>query len=148
MLTDTYRPEERNLVQAVNDFLVFGFVAAASFSSGALLNAFGWATVNILVFPFVVSVHRFVDLARIGRKKSRYNRLKSLRKFTSPLQHNCCAAQVNDATAYRNNTIEVLDAPRCFAAIVQLLHAGEFRCEAIWRVKLQQHRPPQPWEEA
>jgi MFS family permease len=54
MLTDTYRPEERNLVQAVNDFLVFGFVAAASFSSGALLNAFGWATVNILVFPFVV----------------------------------------------------------------------------------------------
>jgi len=53
MLTDTYRPEERNLVQAVNDFLVFGFVAAASFSSGALLNIFGWETVNILVFPFV-----------------------------------------------------------------------------------------------
>ncbi|MEP3430199.1 MAG: MFS transporter [Roseibium sp.] len=53
MLTDTYRPEERNLVQSVNDFLVFGFVAAASFSSGALLNAFGWGTVNILVFPFV-----------------------------------------------------------------------------------------------
>ena len=54
MLTDTYRPEERNMVQAVNDFLVFGFVAAASFSSGALLNAFGWGTVNVLVFPFVV----------------------------------------------------------------------------------------------
>ena len=54
MLTDTYRPEERNLVQAFNDFLVFGFVAAASFSSGALLNAFGWSTVNILVLPFVM----------------------------------------------------------------------------------------------
>ncbi|KZM48899.1 MFS transporter [Labrenzia sp. OB1] len=54
MLTDTYRPEERNLVQAVNDFMVFGFVAAASFSSGALLNIYGWNTVNILVFPFVV----------------------------------------------------------------------------------------------
>jgi MFS family permease len=54
MLTDAYRPEERNLVQAVNDFLVFGFVAAASFSSGALLNVYGWATVNILVFPFVL----------------------------------------------------------------------------------------------
>ncbi|MEL7525032.1 MAG: MFS transporter, partial [Pseudomonadota bacterium] len=38
MLTDTYRPEERNMVQAVNDFLVFGFVAAASFSSGAQHN--------------------------------------------------------------------------------------------------------------
>lgn len=54
MLTDAYRPEERNMVQAFNDFLVFGFVAAASFSSGALLNTFGWATVNILVFPFVL----------------------------------------------------------------------------------------------
>ncbi len=54
MLTDTYKPEERNMVQATNDFLVFGFVAFASFSSGALLNAFGWSTVNWLVFPFVV----------------------------------------------------------------------------------------------
>jgi MFS family permease len=54
MLTDVYRPAERNKVQAVNDFLVFGFVAAASFSSGALLHAFGWATVNWLVFPFTL----------------------------------------------------------------------------------------------
>jgi MFS family permease len=54
MLTDTYKPEERNMVQAINDFMVFGFVAFASFSSGALLNAYGWATVNWLVFPFVV----------------------------------------------------------------------------------------------
>lgn len=53
MLADAYRPEERNLAQAANDFLVFGFVAAASFSSGAMLNHFGWETVNILVFPFV-----------------------------------------------------------------------------------------------
>jgi MFS family permease len=69
MLTDTYRPEERNLVQAVNDFLVFGFVAAASFSSGALLNSFGWATVNILVFPFVVlCIGLLVWLAMAERK--------------------------------------------------------------------------------
>ncbi|WP_029056848.1 MFS transporter [Stappia stellulata] len=54
MLTDVYRPAERNKVQAVNDFLVFGFVAAASFSSGALLHTFGWATVNWLVFPFTL----------------------------------------------------------------------------------------------
>lgn len=54
MLTDTYRPEERNMVQATNDFLVFGFVACASFSSGALLNAFGWDSVTTLVFPFVL----------------------------------------------------------------------------------------------
>lgn len=54
MLADAYRPQERNKVQAANDFLVFGFVASASFSSGALLQAFGWSTVNILVFPFTV----------------------------------------------------------------------------------------------
>ncbi|MEP0233285.1 MFS transporter [Roseibium sp.] len=54
MLTDTYQPEERNMVQATNDFLVFGFVAFASFSSGQLLDVFGWSTVNWLVFPFVL----------------------------------------------------------------------------------------------
>lgn len=54
MLADAYRPEERTRVQSVNDFLVFGCVAAASFSSGALLQAFGWGTVNWLVFPFTL----------------------------------------------------------------------------------------------
>lgn len=51
MVTDCYRPEERTKVQAANDFLVFGSVAAASFSSGKLLNAGGWETVNWMVFP-------------------------------------------------------------------------------------------------
>ncbi|WP_306027593.1 MFS transporter [Stappia sp. MMSF_3263] len=55
MLTDVYRPSERNTVQSVNDFLVFGFVAAASFSSGALLQYQGWATINTLVFPFTLA---------------------------------------------------------------------------------------------
>jgi len=51
MVTDCYRPEERTKVQAANDFLVFGSVAAASFSSGKLLTAGGWETVNWMVFP-------------------------------------------------------------------------------------------------
>ena len=51
LVTDCYRPEERAKVQAANDFLVFGSVAIASFSSGKLLNAGGWETVNWLVFP-------------------------------------------------------------------------------------------------
>lgn len=54
MLTEIYRPEEKNRVQAVNDFIVFGFVAAASLSSGGILNAFGWNTVNYIVFPVVM----------------------------------------------------------------------------------------------
>ncbi|MBM6595526.1 MFS transporter [Microvirga sp. BT291] len=51
LVTDCYRPEERNKVQAANDFLVFGSVAVASFSSGSLLNSGGWLLVNSLVFP-------------------------------------------------------------------------------------------------
>lgn len=51
LVTDCYRPEERAKVQAANDFLVFGAVAAASFSSGKLLHVGGWETVNWLVFP-------------------------------------------------------------------------------------------------
>jgi MFS family permease len=54
MVTDCYRPEERTKVQAANDFLVFGSVAVASFSSGKLLNAGGWEIVNWMVFPPVV----------------------------------------------------------------------------------------------
>jgi MFS family permease len=51
MVTDSCRSEERAKVQALNDFLVFGCVAIASFSSGGLLNAGGWDAVNWLVFP-------------------------------------------------------------------------------------------------
>lgn len=51
LVTDCYRPQERAKVQAANDFLIFGSVALASFSSGKLLSAGGWESVNWLVFP-------------------------------------------------------------------------------------------------
>ncbi|WP_262031448.1 MFS transporter [Microvirga sp. Mcv34] len=54
LVTDCYRLEERAKVQAANDFLIFGSVAIASFSSGKLLSAGGWESVNWLVFPPVV----------------------------------------------------------------------------------------------
>jgi MFS family permease len=54
MVTLCYRPEERNKVQAFNDFLIFGIMAIGSFSSGQLLANFGWAVVNELVFPVVL----------------------------------------------------------------------------------------------
>ena len=55
-MTDCYRAEERTKVQAANDFLVFGSVAIASFSSGKMLNLGGWETLNWLVLPPVVLV--------------------------------------------------------------------------------------------
>ena len=51
MLTDTYQPEERFKTQAVNDFIVFSTVAAASLSAGALQYHFGWQAVNYGAIP-------------------------------------------------------------------------------------------------
>lgn len=53
MVTDCHRPEERNKVQALNDFLIFGSMAIGSFASGTMLAFFGWALVNIVMFPGV-----------------------------------------------------------------------------------------------
>jgi MFS family permease len=53
MLTETYRPEERSKVQGFNDFVLFSFVAVASFSSGQLYATVGWAMINVVVFPVV-----------------------------------------------------------------------------------------------
>jgi MFS family permease len=54
MVTHCHRPEERNKVQAFNDFLVFGAMAIGSFSSGQILAAFGWSAVNVVVFPAIL----------------------------------------------------------------------------------------------
>lgn len=54
LLTECYRPAERERVQGLNDFAVFGTVAIASLTSGKLLDWFGWASVNIAVYPTVV----------------------------------------------------------------------------------------------
>ncbi|GAD54996.1 MFS transporter [Limimaricola cinnabarinus] len=57
MLTSEHRPEERGVVQGLNDTLVFGFVTLASLSSGGLMNcsggmpAQGWFFVNSAMFP-------------------------------------------------------------------------------------------------
>lgn len=51
LVLETHRPQERNKVQAFNDFLVFGMMAVGSFSSGQLLANYGWSAVNLVVFP-------------------------------------------------------------------------------------------------
>jgi MFS family permease len=54
LVLETHRPQERNKVQAFNDFLVFGMMAVGSFSSGQLLANYGWSAVNLVVFPPVL----------------------------------------------------------------------------------------------
>jgi MFS family permease len=68
LVTDCYRPEERVKVQAANDFLVFGSVAIASFSSGGLLSAGGWDSVNWLVFPPVAVALALVAWQALQRR--------------------------------------------------------------------------------
>jgi len=53
LVTQCHRLNERNKVQAVNDFLVFGSMALGSFSSGHLLAIYGWSRVAEVVLPVV-----------------------------------------------------------------------------------------------
>ncbi|MBI1422458.1 MAG: MFS transporter [Gammaproteobacteria bacterium] len=47
LLTETYTREETFKAQAVNEFIIFSTVAAASLSAGALQHLYGWQAVNI-----------------------------------------------------------------------------------------------------
>ena len=69
LVLETHRPQERNKVQAFNDFLVFGMMAIGSFSSGQLLANYGWSAVNMVVFPPVVLGLIALSLASWARRR-------------------------------------------------------------------------------
>ncbi|SMO97745.1 MFS transporter [Paracoccus laeviglucosivorans] len=56
MVADAHTDAERGTAQGLNDFIVFGTVAAGSFFSGALLQTSGWSLINLLIFPAIVLV--------------------------------------------------------------------------------------------
>ena len=56
MLTDTYRRAERGRVEGINDLVVFGGAAVASFISGQTLSTGGWDTINLIVLPVAAIV--------------------------------------------------------------------------------------------
>ncbi len=56
LLTETYLPEEKAKVQALNDFSVFGVTVITAFFSGALHSTLGWDAVNLLVLPGLFGV--------------------------------------------------------------------------------------------
>jgi MFS family permease len=53
MITQTYRPEEKNKAQGANDLFLFTTVALSSLLSGQMLNLFGWLIINWFVFPVI-----------------------------------------------------------------------------------------------
>jgi MFS family permease len=54
LLTEAYRPAEKAKAQGANEILVFCTTATSSFTSGVLVNAAGWNTLNYVALPFLV----------------------------------------------------------------------------------------------
>jgi MFS family permease len=80
LVLETHRAQERNKVQAFNDFLVFGMMAVGSFSSGQLLAHYGWSTVNFVVYPPVLLGLVVLTYASFTRRR----RAKLQAAFTDP----------------------------------------------------------------
>jgi MFS family permease len=53
LLTEAYRPAEKAKAQGANEILVFCTTATSSFTSGVLVNASGWNTLNFVALPFL-----------------------------------------------------------------------------------------------
>jgi len=71
LVTQCHRPNERNKVQAVNDFLVFGSMAIASFASGQLLASYGWTMVADVVLPVVLAAGVLLVGVNLARRPMR-----------------------------------------------------------------------------
>jgi MFS family permease len=70
LVLETHLPQERNKIQAFNDFLVFGVMALGSFSSGQLLANYGWSAVNLVVFPPVLLALAVLGLGALARRRA------------------------------------------------------------------------------
>jgi MFS family permease len=81
LVLETHLPQEKNKVQAFNDFLVFGTMAVGSFSSGQLLASYGWSAVNLVVYPPVLL--GLVVLALVSFAKRRAQ-LEEIDEFPEP----------------------------------------------------------------
>ncbi len=51
IVASSYRPQEADKVQGFHDIVLFGTVALASFASGKVFSTFGWAVMNLAIWP-------------------------------------------------------------------------------------------------
>ncbi|MFY3136902.1 MFS transporter [Achromobacter xylosoxidans] len=57
LVLECHRPEEKTRVQSLNDFIIFGIMAAGSFASGGLLALYDWMTVLwVSLIPLALAV--------------------------------------------------------------------------------------------
>jgi MFS family permease len=75
LLTRSYRPSERFRVQACNEFVMFGVMAAASLLAGVLINTVGWQIMNLLALaPLVLLVSAALLFSRgIAQRRPGYD---------------------------------------------------------------------------
>lgn len=69
LVTGCYRPQERGKVQALNDFLVFGTTAAASFLAGFLQERLGWFTLNMFSLLLLAAAAAAVAWLRLQDRR-------------------------------------------------------------------------------
>ena len=70
LVTTTYRASERGKAQALNDFLIFGTTAIASFLAGYLEEKLGWAAINWIGLTLVIIALAGVAWLRAGRREA------------------------------------------------------------------------------
>ena len=66
-IIEYHRPEEKTRVQSLNDFVVFGVMILGSFSSGVLLNLYGW---NAVLWGSLVPLALALLVMMPGRRAS------------------------------------------------------------------------------
>jgi MFS family permease len=81
LVLETHLPQEKNKVQAFNDFLVFGMMAIGSFSSGQLLANYGWSAVNLVVYPPVLLGLAVLAFTSFSKRRAR---LAAIDEFPEP----------------------------------------------------------------
>jgi predicted MFS family arabinose efflux permease len=64
LLTESYRPAEKEMAQAANDTIVFAAISLATFASGALQNTLGWQAVNAAIAAPLVLVVLVLSLLK------------------------------------------------------------------------------------
>jgi MFS family permease len=72
LLTQAYRPSEKAKAQGANEMTIFTVQAISAFSSGVLVNAAGWPTLNYVAVPLVATAGfaALWLLLRIARPKT------------------------------------------------------------------------------
>jgi MFS family permease len=71
LLTETYRPSEKGKVQALHDFIMFSFVALATYFSGRVFHRFDWTALNMVSWPLVLVTLGVVMALQYRRWRSR-----------------------------------------------------------------------------